>query len=303
MYFSNKSQDENRAHFRIFTTLKSYSFNLFPDGFYMASITITTPFNIDLEFKTASVNKRLLAWLIDILIITLYYYVILRFIKPLLGLTESIDTAAELFLIILPVLLYQLAFELFLNGQTIGKKLVGIKVIDMEGKEPTWGQYILRWLLCIGNLFVYIIPYVLLRVPVALIAFMILYLPDFLCVIISAKSQRIGDLAAGTVVIDKNYVANISDTIYFDVGQESYKPVFPGVMRLTDRDINGISNLISNKRTTRDTELYMQQVTDKIKSVLTIESDLEPYAFLQQLLLDYNYYTGKSATNATPLNP
>jgi len=260
----------------------------------MAAIIISTPFNIDLEFRTASINKRLLAWAIDILIISLYYYLMLRFIYPILGMEQAIDTAAELFIIIIPVLLYQLSFELFMNGQTIGKKLTGIKVIDREGQEPTWGQYIIRWLLCVGNLFIYIIPYLLLRAPVALLFFMVLYLPDFLCVVISARSQRIGDLAAGTVVIDKNYASNIQETIYLDIEPESYQPVFPAVMRLTDRDINGIRNLISNRRTSRDSAIYMAQVMEKIKKVLSIESDMEPLDFLQQLLQDYNYYTQNS---------
>ncbi len=260
----------------------------------MASIIIGTPFNIDLEFRTAAVNKRIMAWLVDIIIICLYYYCMLRFIYPLMGKGEGIGTVAELFIIVIPVLLYQLAFELLLNGQTIGKMLAGIKIIDLEGREPTWGQYITRWLLCLGNLFVYVVPYVILRQPVALFFLMILYLPDFLCVAISAKSQRIGDLAAGTVVIDKSYAANINETIYLEIPDEHYQPVFPGVMRLTDRDINGIRNLITNGRSGRDNEAYMTQVMEKIKRVLGIESDLPPLDFLQQLLRDYNYYTGKN---------
>ncbi len=261
----------------------------------MPAITISTPFNIDLEFKTATMGKRILAWLIDVLIITLYYYLMLRFIYPLLGKKESIDTAAELFMIIIPVLLYQLTFELFMNGQTLGKKAVGIKVIDKEGREPTWGQYLIRWLLCIGNLFNYIIPYILLRMPAALIFFMVLYVPDFLCAVISAKAQRIGDLAAGTVVIDNNYKSNISETIYLDIEQE-YKPMFPEVMRLTDRDINGIRNLFNAKKISAETENYVSQVAFKIKEVLSLESDMEPFDFLEQLLRDYNYYTGKPQT-------
>ncbi len=215
----------------------------------------------------------------------------LRVIYPLLGLGSSVSTAAGLFVIVIPVLAYQLFFELFLNGQTIGKKLAGIKVIDVEGREPTWGQYITRWILCIGNLFVYIIPYIILKSPVLMIFFMVLYLPDFLCMIISAKSQRIGDFAAGTVVIDDNYVSSIDETIYQEIEDTSYIPLYPEVMRLTDRDINGIRNLLNVKRPNRDSEHYIIDVTQKIKSVLGIQSDLYPTDFLRQLLKDYNYLT------------
>jgi len=256
----------------------------------MSIITIGTPFNIDLEFKIASFNKRLLAWLIDILIICLYYYLMLRFIYPLAGLGERVTTAASLLVIIIPVMAYQLLFEIFLNGQTIGKIAAGIKVIDKEGREPTWGQYITRWILCIGNLFIYIIPFILLANPAFMIFFMVLYLPDFLTMIISVKSQRIGDFAAGTVVIDKSYKANINETIYLQIEDTGYKPLYPQVMRLTDRDINGIRNLLNTKGQTRQTEHYMIDVAQKIKTVLGIESNLHSVDFLEKLLQDYNYF-------------
>jgi uncharacterized RDD family membrane protein YckC len=262
----------------------------------MAIITIGTPFNIDLEFKIAAFNKRLMAWLVDIVVICIYFYVMLRFIYPLLHMNSGISTAAFVLVIILPVLLYQLLFELFFNGQTIGKKVAGIAVIDMEGREPTWGQYITRWVLCIGNMFIYIIPYIILRMPAALLIFLFLYLPDFLSVVISAKSQRIGDFAAGTVVIDKRYVPDINETIYLPIEYKDYRPMFPQVMRLTDRDINGIRNLIHVKRPAKDTEAYTLQVVDKIKTVLAIDTDMEPMEFLRKLLEDYNYFT----VNKTP---
>jgi uncharacterized RDD family membrane protein YckC len=246
-------------------------------------IKIGTPFNIDLEFKIATFQKRIAAWMVDLMIICLYYYLMLRFIYPLFSKGEAMQTAAELFVVIIPVLIYQLAFELFMNGQTLGKMVAGIKIIDMEGREPTWGQYFTRWILCLGNLYVYVIMFVL----------MILYLPDFLSVIISSNSQRIGDFAAGTVVIDKNYKSDISETIYLEIENKEYVPVFPQVMRLTDRDINGIRNLLNMKRPTNDTEHYIIDVAHKIKTVLGLESDLHPVDFLEQLLRDYNYFTTK----------
>ncbi len=259
----------------------------------MSIITIGTPFNIDLEFRIAPFGKRLAAWLVDIVIITLYFYLMIIFVKPLFYKGSATAVGTEIFIIILPVMLYQLVFELFSNGQTIGKKALGIKVIDKSGQEPTLGQYIIRWMLCIGNLFIYLIPYALISSPALLIAFIFIYLPDFLSVMISAKSQRISDFAAGTVVIDKNYRSNISETIYLNIEQKDYQPIFPQVMRLNDRDINGIRNLINEKRGSKDTDNYMYQVVDKIKSVLAIQTELDGYPFLEQLLKDYNYFTSK----------
>lgn len=259
----------------------------------MAIITINTPFNIDLEFKVADFGKRVVAWIIDVVIITVYYYIVVKLFGDSFFEKGGIGTLAAFILIVVPVIVYQLVFEIFFNGQTPGKKAAGIKIIDKEGNEPTWGQFITRWLLCLGNLFIISLPYLIIYMPWAIVAFMFIYLPDVIVLLISQKSQRIGDLAAGTVVIDAAYKTNISETIYQEIEVMDYKPMFPEVMRLTDRDINGIRNLLNIKKPGKDTETYTMQVVAKIKKVLNIETDMEGGDFLQQLLFDYNFLTGK----------
>ena len=257
----------------------------------MASITVGTPFNIDLEFKIAAFGKRLLAWFVDFVIICFYFIAVLRYLSPLLGVADQVTSLAGISVVTLPALFYQLLMEILMNGQTLGKKVTGIKVVDREGREPTWGQYTIRWILCTGNLAICSIPYTILRAPVLVIFSVIVYLPDVLSLLIAAKRQRLGDLAAGTVVIDSNYRASIHETIYLEIEDKHYQPVFPQVMRLSDRDINGIRNLLKMKTGTRETDHYIIDVSQKIKKVLGIESDLYPLDFLEQLLLDYNYYT------------
>ena len=255
----------------------------------MALITINTPFNIDLEFKVATFGKRFVSWFIDITIISLYYWLMSlalpRLVKGDIG---------SLFLLVFPVALYQLAFEMFFNGQTIGKKLTGIKIIDKEGQQPVFWQYVIRWMLNIGNITIYLIPKIYFTAPLALIGFLFLYIPDAIVMLATFKSQRIGDLAAGTVVIDANYKPDISTTIYQEIEVKDYTPLFPEVMRLSDRDINGIRNLLDNKYRSGDSaQRYKLQVVMKIKRVLGVTSDLDPDSFLQQLLFDYNFLTSK----------
>ena len=255
----------------------------------MAIITVGTPFNIDLEFKIAAFGKRVLAWSVDVIIICIYFFLMLKFIYPLLDMDENIRTAAGYLILVIPVMIYQFSFEIFLNGQTLGKKITGIKIIDKEGNEPTWGQFIIRWMFCLGNLTIYSMPFYMMQSVFFIFGFMIFYVPDVITMLISPKSQKIGDLAAGTVVIDARYKANIAETIYKEVEVINYKPMFPEVMRLTDRDINGIRNMLDIKRTGRDADLYTMQVVDKIKFVLKIQTDMYGYDFLQQLLHDYNF--------------
>ncbi len=258
----------------------------------MAIITITTPFNIDLEFKVADFGKRVLAWLIDVVVICTYYYIVQNFILKPIGVNARESTVAYLLILILPVMAYQLCFEIFFNGQTPGKKAVGIKIIDIEGKEPSWGQYIIRWILGLGNYVIYSMPLLIIINPLFIILLMFFYIPDVIVIAVSRKLQRIGDLAAGTVLIDANYKPDINQTIYKEIEVSNYTPLFPQVMRLTDRDINGIRNLLNVKSKGRDNIEYMQKVEYKIKEVLKIESHIEGYDFLQQLLYDYNFLSG-----------
>lgn len=259
----------------------------------MSIITISTPFNIDIEFQLASFSKRLLAWFLDLVIICLYYYLTIALLLPLFNIHPEAGNSAMLLIVIIPVFLYFPLSEIFGNGQTLGKRLAGIQVVDTNGEVPATSQYLIRWMLSLGNLTIYSMPLLFLVAPFTIIFAMIIYGPDALCMIITRNSQRIGDLAAGTIVIDKHYRTDIHETIYLDVEEDNYTPVFPQVMRLTDRDINGIRNLLDMKVKNRETGLYIQQVVYRIKTVLDIQSSLDEMDFLRQLLQDYNYLTRK----------
>lgn len=258
----------------------------------MSIITISTPFNIDLEFKLATFGKRALAWFIDLMVITAYDFIILQ-VFDFIGANLLENYLIDFLLLFLPVLAYQMTFEIFFNGQTLGKRATGIKIIDSDGQEPTWGQYVIRWVLSFGNYFIYIVPFILIRSPFSIVFIAIFYVPDAVFILATKRSQRVGDLAAGTVVIDANYKPDIEDTIYKEIEVTNYVPVFPQVMRLTDRDINGISNLIKNRRTGKEDRVYVEKVVNKIKSVLQLESEVSGYDFLEQLLYDYNYLSSK----------
>jgi uncharacterized RDD family membrane protein YckC len=241
----------------------------------MSIITITTTFNIDLEFRIAPFHKRLLAWLIDILVVGLYSLLIFRYVVNPLDLYERIGEGITIILVLLPVYLYHLVFELVFDGQSMGKMAMGIKVIDKNGNEASIGQYMLRWIFRLVDM-------------VATLG-----IAALLSAILTRYNQRLGDIVAGTIVIDHRYKTGLHETIYLDLDSKPYTPIFDAVMRLSDRDINGIRNLLDTKGSSRDTETYMAQVADRIKDVLKIQTDLEPKVFLQQLLKDYNFITRK----------
>ena len=66
-------------------------------------------------------------------------------------------------------------------------------------------------------------------------------------VVSSKKSQRIGDILARTIVIRTNRKASIEETVFQEVA-DSYTPVFPQIMQLSDRDINAIKSILETAR-------------------------------------------------------
>ncbi len=115
----------------------------------MAVVQIPTPFNVDLEFETAELPKRILAYVVDFLILLCYFFVMKVIYYG--GYNVSAGTlksyvGIDILTISLPMLLYSLVCEILMHGQTFGKKIMGIRVLNIEGGEPSVGQYIIRWM-------------------------------------------------------------------------------------------------------------------------------------------------------------
>ena len=260
----------------------------------MAIIQISTAFNIDLEFEIAEFHKRLLAYIIDfgILLIFLYSMKYLLYAGLILNFEEN--AGLDILVISLPMLLYSLLTELWMNGQTVGKKIMAIRVISLEGGEPTFGQYILRWITRFFE-WPFFFGYIAFSNTNVLGYSFITGLLGIAVVIIisvSAKSQRLGDMAAGTVVVNTRSVLTVADTVFMQINKTDYKVMFPEVMRLSDRDINTIKSVLiqAGKRNNYD---MCHRVAMKIKEVLKINSDMHVDQFLGKLMEDYNYLATK----------
>src|SRR3954453_17667587 len=97
----------------------------------MAVISITTPQNIELEYELASLGERMVATIIDLIILVGYIIIVGMFNNLSDGLDYKFGWV-YLFLF-LPLTCYSLLCETFLNGQSVGKKVIGIKVISLNG--------------------------------------------------------------------------------------------------------------------------------------------------------------------------
>lgn len=260
----------------------------------MGIIQIGTAFNIDLEFEIAEFHKRLLAYIIDFVLLILYLYSMkyMLYNEFMFGWEESIGM--DILIISLPMLLYSLLTELWFNGQTLGKKIMAIRVISLEGGEPTFGQFLLRWITRFFEwpfFFGYIAFSGFNLVAYAIVTGMF-GIAVVIIISVTAKNQRLGDLIAGTVVVNTKSALTLADTVFMQIDKTDYKVMFPQVMRLSDRDINTIKGVLTQAGKRNNYEMC-HRVAIKIKEVLQINSDMHVDQFLEKLLTDYNYLATK----------
>jgi uncharacterized RDD family membrane protein YckC len=235
-------------------------------------VQIQTTQNVEIEYETASLGERIGAFLIDLLILFAYVFLIMTTLLQPISRADGDTAFIILVALMLPALLYDLLCEIFMDGQSFGKKAVKIKVVKIDGTQPGLGSYILRWLL----------RFVEIWTATGVIA--------VVTILITGKGQRLGDLAAGTTVVRLKPTATLADTIFAQVDTD-YLPTFPQVTRLNDRDIAVIKEVI-NSREQRQNPVVLNTLVRKVKEVLDVETDLTPAKFLKTVVKDYNHYAG-----------
>ena len=242
----------------------------------MDPIKITTTQNVDLEYEAAGVGYRILATLLDGVFIAVYVVILMVIFgfsiskAPLFYESNYYVMMALLILLSLPVLLYHFLSETFMNGQSFGKKIVGIKVVKLDGSQPGIGSYLIRSLLRIIDI----------QVTNGLVA--------LISVATSEKSQRLGDMAAGTTVIRLGYKVSLRDTILYKPVSD-YKIVFEQVSLLSDKDVAIIKEILEHSVANNKPE-NRSMLAGKVKTKMGVTTALNDEQFLKTVLLDYSHY-------------
>ena len=255
----------------------------------MSYVRVSTPFNISLDFEMAPLPYRILAWCADLVVLLLYSRGMRRFLSWLYE-GNDYSIGADILLVSMPMLLYPLLMEIAFQGQSLGKKLLKLRVISIEGGEPKLGQYLMRWIFRVWEwplLFGFIYQDIIIFSG-QLYSTVVMGLAVVIIIALSRRSQRLGDLAAGTALVDLRQKFSLQDTLFMDIEDDDYQVLFPDVMRLSDRDINGVRSVVQQARRYQQYDMA-NRVAEKIKTVLHIETSMDDVAFLEKLIMDYNY--------------
>ncbi|MGY5355008.1 RDD family protein [Wenyingzhuangia sp. IMCC45467] len=247
----------------------------------MAEIQITTTQNVNLDFKSAELNHRILAWFIDVLIKLAYISVLGYVLFGLLNLDKYFkgldqwSISAIVIALLIPVIFYTLTLETLLGGQTVGKKVMKLKVLKIDGYQTGFIDFFIRWVMRI--------------VDVNMLSGMI----ALIFIGSSKKAQRLGGMASGTAVVSLRNKVNISHTILDEsVTTQNYQATYPSVVRLSDNDVRIIKENFIRAKAKKDYGLFLK-LREKIVAVINTEPLPEQTTeqFLDTVIKDYNYYT------------
>ena len=238
----------------------------------MSNFDILTSQNVSVNYTVAGLGNRIAATLIDSVIVGLYVFAIMVFVPSMF----DSGNPFLVFALFLPVMLYSLLMEVFFNGQSIGKMMMKIRVVKTDGSQPTLVAYLLRWMFRLIEILVSGGS-----IAVILIAF-------------TEKSQRLGDLAAGTTVIKLTGSASLRELVPVQ-RDENYEPVFSEVMALSDKDMQLLKK-VKFRHSKQFAPALEQKMADHIKKNTGIVTDLSNRKFLQTVYSDYEYYSLKDSS-------
>lgn len=233
-------------------------------------VKVRTTQNVFIHYPLASVGDRIAAYLIDLLVIAV-------FVIAMVALFISAKIQVMWLWIVMvgaPILFYHLLFEIFMNGQSPGKYSMKIKVLRVDGTPATVGNYILRW----------IFAFVDIQIMSGLIA--------VLTIAIGGKGQRLGDVVAGTTVVKLVDQETVKAAEVFVQPEVQYVPTFPQVVQLNENDIELIQRALEVNRDSGNAQPVMA-VTEKIKTLLGIQTDLPPVKFLYTIIKDFQHITAR----------
>lgn len=240
----------------------------------MAKIDVNTTQNVTIQYETAGFMWRFIAWLIDGAIYYLFMLILLFTILPSLLDSEN-ETYLYIFIFIATLLrfFYSLVLEVITNGQSIGKKLVAIKVIKLNGSALESKDYFLRWAYR--------------AVDSLLSGFTI----GVISILMSEKNQRLGDMIANTTVIKlkPDRIVTLDDLQNLP-DKSDYEPKYPTVTVFNDEDMLALKTLLMRSQEYNNDTYYdlMAETVKKVKAKMGVENiRINDAAFLKEIISEY----------------
>ncbi len=264
---------------------------------FLRQVSQHTPESVELEFVLAGIGNRTLAYLIDylILILVLVGFWILWLIFSI-GLTSTLQNLninyrnAPIWLLAIALLLsfiiysgYFTFFETTWRGQTPGKRWVKIRVVRDDGRPIGLAQATLRAVLR----------------PVDDFMFMGMFL-----ILLGKQEKRIGDIVAGTIVIQEEGGNQRERLSISPTAQEfaSKLPELANISQMTADDFAVIAAYLKRRslmtlQARSDLSLKLARQLRSIVELTTIPEGTTSDHFLEAIYLAYQKQVGEPTSD------
>lgn len=155
-------------------------------------ITISTPEGLELEVQLAGLGSRFIAGIVDLIIQLTLVVVLVVVTGAVSNGGGRLDLLAAVIGVFLAWIIYPIAFEVLNRGRTPGKRVTHLRVVREGGGAVDLPASAIRNFMR------------LLDGPT------LSYIPTVISIIATKRNQRLGDLAAGTLVVREEPLAPVS---------------------------------------------------------------------------------------------
>ena len=233
----------------------------------MSNIEIQTSQNVAIDYEAAPLRDRIIGCLLDMMFLGAGG----GFIAVAIYASTNSSTLAYCFIVPL-IVFYSLALEVFNNGKSLGKMILGTQVVRLDGQEARLNDFLIRWafrsvdiVLSIGSL-------------------------ATIMVTITKNHQRLGDFVANTVVIKTKPSYSITlESVLKKKSAEGYEPVYPQVVRFSEEQMLVLKNTIDRSvlyKNDAHTEALLL-LSKQVAARMEIPVPQKKLDFLKQVLKDY----------------
>lgn len=245
----------------------------------MKSIDVETAQQVAINYSLAGVMQRILAFIIDSFAIGAIYYILVLILVSFFPRNGDFSEL-YVYLILMPIIMfYHLLFEYFMNGQSLGKKALGIRVIKTNGERPEFIDYLTRWMFRLVDI----------TFSSGIVA--------VVSILSTNKSQRLGDIIANTVVVQvqSQQSYKLSDVLKM-VNIKDYDVSFSLAKNFSEEQMLVVKETLDRYQKFPN-ETHMKALNSlsgyvaKKMDVKTPQGSKNSSVFLKTVLRDYVYLT------------
>ncbi len=252
--------------------------------------TVDTPENVTFAYDVAGIGSRFLAAIVDTLLLMLVLLTLVgiviwqsQFIDPVIGVAIVVGSW------VLLLLAYYILFEVFWQGQSLGKRIVGLRVVRDGGRPVTFFASSVRNVIRLAD-----------------------FLPGFyglgvIVMFVDRRARRLGDLAAGTLVVKERSAVTLesltqrADPLPSPVktGAASDTLQLPNLHLISETDYDLVQEFLRRRRELGYTSRHElgTQLATTLRTRLGMPPDQYHEAFLEYLV--YEYRLSRQQASAT----